>query len=152
MRCSNLLDGHPCGADIPPSALFCASCGGVVPNSVSSTKPCLQCGNLVTKSQKYCSNCAWKIDQNIFEEVAITCNGEKEDGSTCGTELPKNSKFCPECATPVNNKGRFVIYIIYKYRLLTLAKFKICSLQNKNDMYMYMEYMKVWYTDNHLAN
>ncbi|OPL20557.1 hypothetical protein AM593_04433, partial [Mytilus galloprovincialis] len=62
---------------------------------------CPQCGDTVTKEQKFCSNCAWKVDSTIFDQEGIICTGQKDDGTACGRQLIKNAKFCPDCAKPV---------------------------------------------------
>ncbi|XP_052062754.1 E3 ubiquitin-protein ligase rnf213-alpha-like isoform X2 [Mytilus californianus] len=62
---------------------------------------CPQCGDIVTKEQKFCSNCAWKVDSAIFDQEGIICTGHNDDGTDCGRQLTINTKFCPDCATPV---------------------------------------------------
>lgn len=66
---------------------------------------CPQCGDTVTKEQKFCSNCAWKVDSTIFDQEGIICRGQNDDGTACGKQLSNNAKFCPDCATAVQKPG-----------------------------------------------
>lgn len=50
-----------------------------------SKKVCVSCGEYISKSAKFCSNCGAK-QENKF------C-------SNCGTQISGGAKFCPECGT-----------------------------------------------------
>ncbi|CAG2212868.1 unnamed protein product [Mytilus edulis] len=98
MKCKNNVDGGICGEEIPQSSKFCLACGGkVAKEDDTTTKACPQCSSLITKRQKFCSGCGWRIDPTIFLAPKILCAGKDDDGNTCGAELIPGVKFCTEC-------------------------------------------------------
>ncbi|CAG2220298.1 unnamed protein product [Mytilus edulis] len=98
MKCKNNVDGGICGEEIPQSSKFCLACGGqVAKEDDTTTKACPQCSSLITKRQKFCSECGWRIDPSIFLAPKILCAGKDDDGNTCGAELIPGVKFCTEC-------------------------------------------------------
>ncbi|XP_071137099.1 E3 ubiquitin-protein ligase rnf213-alpha-like [Mytilus edulis] len=100
MKCKNNVDGGICGEEIPQSSKFCLACGGkVAKEDDTTTKACPQCSSLITKRQKFCSGCGWRIDPAIFLAPKILCAGKDDDGNTCGAELIPGVKFCPECGS-----------------------------------------------------
>ncbi|VDI41573.1 Hypothetical predicted protein [Mytilus galloprovincialis] len=100
MKCKNNVDGGICGQEIPQSSKFCLACGGkVAKEDDTTTKACPQCSSLITKRQKFCSGCGWRIDPAIFLAPKIFCAGKDDDGNTCGAELTPGVKFCPECGS-----------------------------------------------------
>lgn len=55
-------------------------------NKMSNNQTCPQCGNQVSSTAKFCTNCGTKL--------SATC-------PSCGTSLKPTSKFCTNCGTPV---------------------------------------------------
>lgn len=70
-----------CGAELPPNAKFCLSCGERVQNK-DNMVTCPSCGKLVPKG-KFCFECGYKFQANICPK--------------CGAALPEGAKFCLEC-------------------------------------------------------
>lgn len=70
-----------CGADLPPNAKFCLSCGAQIQHE-SNIVVCPNCGKSVPKG-KFCFMCGFKFSAN-------TC-------PKCGSALPEGAKFCLEC-------------------------------------------------------
>lgn len=70
-----------CGAELPPNAKFCLSCGERIQHD-SNMVVCPNCGKTVPKG-KFCFECGYKFSAN-------TC-------PKCGATLPEGAKFCLEC-------------------------------------------------------
>ena len=70
-----------CGAELPPNAKFCLSCGERIQHD-SNMVLCPNCGKTVPKG-KFCFECGYKFSAN-------TC-------PKCGATLPEGAKFCFEC-------------------------------------------------------
>ena len=70
-----------CGADLPPKAKFCLSCGERIQHD-NNMVVCPNCGKTVPKG-KFCFECGYKFSAN-------TC-------PKCGAALPEGAKFCLEC-------------------------------------------------------
>ena len=70
-----------CGADLPPNAKFCLSCGERIQHD-NNMVVCPNCGKTVPKG-KFCFECGYKFSAN-------TC-------PKCGAALPEGAKFCLEC-------------------------------------------------------
>jgi membrane protease subunit (stomatin/prohibitin family) len=69
-----------CGADVPPGAKFCPSCGTKMPEP----SKCPACGADVPPGAKFCPSCGAKL-------------GEPSKCPKCGADVPPGSKFCPSC-------------------------------------------------------
>ena len=56
-------------------------------SALTETIACPQCGNMVNKNSKFCTNCGTKL--------SVTC-------PNCGSILKAGTKFCTNCGTPMN--------------------------------------------------
>ncbi|CAG2192039.1 RNF213 [Mytilus edulis] len=89
-----------CGEEIHQSFKFCLACGvEVAKDNGNTTQACPKCSSLITKRQKFCAECGWRIDRSILLAPKILCVGKDDDGNTCGAEIIPGDKFCPECGS-----------------------------------------------------
>jgi len=62
-----------------------------------------QCGNVIQRGQKFCSECGCKVNASWFVKQTASpqalCTGINEDGSVCGWQLDFSLKNCPNCGT-----------------------------------------------------
>lgn len=76
-----------CGAELPPNAKFCLSCGEkVIKYAHADTVICPSCGKTVPKG-KFCLECGGMLENKCPK---------------CGAKLPSGSKFCLECGTKID--------------------------------------------------
>ena len=71
-----------CGANNPPDAKFCGSCG----QSLAQIE-CPNCHTKVPGGTKFCPNCGSSL--------------EAKNCPSCGTKLAPGAKFCPNCGTKI---------------------------------------------------
>lgn len=69
-----------CGANVPPGAKFCPSCGA------SQQASCPKCGVAMPPGAKFCQSCGASLQ--------AAC-------PKCGAKLEPGAKFCPSCGSPL---------------------------------------------------
>lgn len=69
-----------CGANVPPGAKFCPSCGA------SQQASCPKCGAAMPPGAKFCQSCGASLQ--------AAC-------PKCGAKLEPGAKFCPSCGSPL---------------------------------------------------
>lgn len=69
-----------CGANVPPGAKFCPSCGA------SQQASCPKCGVAMPPGAKFCPSCGASLQ--------AAC-------PKCGAKLEPGAKFCPSCGSPL---------------------------------------------------
>lgn len=69
-----------CGANVPPGAKFCPSCGA------SQQASCPKCGAAMPPGAKFCPSCGASLQ--------AAC-------PKCGAKLEAGAKFCPSCGNPL---------------------------------------------------
>lgn len=76
---------NPAYQNVPPQAPV----NDVKPDPIvqTNTVNCSDCGTIVIKGQKFCSNCGKQMKQNCPQ---------------CSTEVSSNSKFCSSCGFKIN--------------------------------------------------
>lgn len=101
-RCEN------CGAEVSKNAMYCNSCGNVLPKTesieASDYVKCVGCGSMVKKGMRFCTTCGRKIEMLSIssENMQTDIWNEKQlqkKCSNCGAELAENMTFCSECGT-----------------------------------------------------
>lgn len=99
-----------CGAEVSGDAVFCSSCGAVMPKiQVYNTEDfmkCKNCGAAVKKGMRFCTACGKPMESNSivtaiaeFTNEAAATEKQEKTCPNCGSELEKDAAFCTECGT-----------------------------------------------------
>lgn len=81
-----------CGAEIPPGAAFCASCGARQERTTADA--CANCGGTPVAGARFCGECGAPVSgaPDTVPTPALC--------TQCGAELGSDARFCRQCGTP----------------------------------------------------